>query len=179
MFTVLSNTRNANLYIITALGIMVVVLLTFAVVPSIAAPKPAIIPATGSQNAYVEFLRGEKVMYANPARLSEALSTYRTGEKADYANAVDSSSALSAYRLGEKAIYLNTTDLGNALSTWHFGEKRIYANADLSWLPRPDFSYLREENVAPASYRSPTDECFDVSLSELAQCRNAIQTSVP
>jgi hypothetical protein len=148
MFTVLSNTRNASLYIITALAIMVVVLLTFAVVPSIAAPKPAIIPATGSQNAYVEFLRGEKVMYANPDRLSEALSTYRTGEKADYANAVDSSSALSAYRLGEKAIYPNTTDLGNALSAWHFSEKRIYANADLSWPPRPDFSYLRARNAA-------------------------------
>ena len=125
MFTVLSNTRNANLYIITALAIMVVVLLTFAVVPSIAAPKPAIIPATGSQNAYVEFLRGEKVMYANPVGLIEALSAYHAGEKAVYANTVDSSSALSTYHLGEQAIYTNSINLGNALSAWSFGEKTI------------------------------------------------------
>lgn len=109
MFTVLSNTRNANLYIIVALATVLVVILTFAVAPSIAAPQPVIIPETGSQNAYVEFLRGEKALYATP---------------------------------------------------------------DLSWPSRPDFSHPREKNVAPSSYRSPTDECFDVTLSELVQCRN-------
>ena len=29
------------------------------------------------------------------------------------------------------------------------------------------------------SYRSPLDECFDVSLSERASCRNASQATVP
>ena len=125
MFTVLSNTRNSNLYIITALAIMLVVFLTLAVAPSIAAPKPAIIPVTGNQNAYVEFLRGEKAMYANPVGLSESLSAYRAGEKAVYMSAVDSTSALSTYRLGEKAIYANSADLGNALATWRLGEKGI------------------------------------------------------
>ena len=159
MFTVLSNTRNSHPYVVLALAITLIVIFTFAVAPSIAAPRPAIIPATGSQqNAYVEFLRAEKVMYANPARLSEALS---------------------AYHHAEKTIYTKPIDFGNALSAWRFGEKRFYANADVSWSPHPDFWHLREENVAPASYRPPTDECFDVSLSELAQCRNAIQTSVP
>ncbi len=155
MFTVLSNTRNSNLYLIVALATALVAVLAFAVVPGIPAPEPAIIPATGSQNAYVEFLRGEKIMYANPVELRDALS---------------------AYRAGEKAIYTNSIDLGNALSAWRFGEKAIYANADLSWPPRPDFSHLKEKNVAPASYRSPTDECFDVPLREIAQCRNESAT---
>ena len=48
MFTVLSNSRNTNLYLIIALAIMVVVFLAFTVVPSIAAPKPALIPVTGA-----------------------------------------------------------------------------------------------------------------------------------
>ena len=47
MFTVLSTTRKTNLYLIIALAIMLVMLLTFAVAPSIAAPKPALIPVTG------------------------------------------------------------------------------------------------------------------------------------
>ena len=129
MFTVLSNTRNSNMYIVLALAITLVVLLTFAVAPSIAAPKPAFIPVTGNQNAYVEFLRGEKAMYANPIRLSESLSAYHAGEKAVYANAVDSSRALSTYRLGEQAIYPNSADLGNALSTWRSSEKAMSANS--------------------------------------------------
>jgi hypothetical protein len=45
------------------------------------------------------------------------------------------------------------------------------SKADLSWPPRPDFWLLREKNVAHPSYRSPLDECFDVPLRELAQCR--------
>jgi hypothetical protein len=155
MFTVLTNTRNSKLYIIVALATALVVLLTFAVAPSIAAPKPVIIPETGSQNAYIEFLRGEKVMYANPVGLSEALSVYRAGEK---------------------VVYMNAVDLGNALSAWRSGEKALYAIPDLSWPPRPDFSYLRKKNVAPSSYRSPTDECFDVPLREIAQCRNESAT---
>ena len=125
MNTVLSNTRNSNMYVVIALAITLVVLLTFAVAPSIPAHRPALVPVSGSQNGYVEFLRGEKAMYAHPAGLSEALSAYHLGEKAISANAVESTSALSAYRLGEKAIYANSADLGQAFSTWRFGEKVI------------------------------------------------------
>jgi hypothetical protein len=123
MNTVLSNTRNTNMYIVVALAITLVVLLTFAVAPAITAPRPALIPVTGSQNGYVEFIRGEKAMYANPVRLSEALSAYHAGEKVVSANAIQSTSALSTYRLGEKAIFTNSGDLGKALFTWRFGEK--------------------------------------------------------
>ena len=124
MNTVLSNTRNTNMYIVVALAITLVVLLTFAVAPSITAPRPAVIPVTGSQNPYVQFLSGEKVIYADPAGLSEAISAYHAGEKAAYTSAVDASGALSTYRLGEKALY-NSPDATDALSTWRIGEKTI------------------------------------------------------
>jgi hypothetical protein len=45
MFTVLSNTRNSNLFLIGALAIVVVALLTLAIVPAISAPQPAAAPA--------------------------------------------------------------------------------------------------------------------------------------
>jgi hypothetical protein len=47
MFTVLSNTRNFNLYLIAALAIMMVVLLTFAVAPATSAPNPVLAPVSG------------------------------------------------------------------------------------------------------------------------------------
>ena len=47
MFTVLSNTRNSNLYLIAALAIMMAVLLTFAIAPAISAPKPVTVPVNG------------------------------------------------------------------------------------------------------------------------------------
>jgi hypothetical protein len=131
MFTVLSNTRNANLYIITALAIMIVVLLTFAVVPFISVNEPAAIPETSSQNAYAEFLSGEKILYGHPARLSEALEEYHLGEKAMYTNAVDASGAISSYLAGEKTIYTNSVDVSDALSAWSAGEKAIVRPADV------------------------------------------------
>jgi hypothetical protein len=158
MFTVLSNTRNSHPYAILALAITLILISTFAFVPSIAAPKPADIPVTGSQNAYVEFLRSEKTMYANPIGLREALT---------------------AYHPGEKAIYAESIALDTALYAWRFGEKTLSASTDLNWLPRPDLSHLGEKNVAPPTYRSPLDECFDVPLREVAQCRNAIQAPAP
>ena len=99
MFTDLTNTRNSNLYLVIALAITLVVILTFALAPSIAALKSALIPVTGSQNVYVEFLRGEKAMYANPVGLSSALSAYHLGEKNLAANP---EAALLEYRQGEK-----------------------------------------------------------------------------
>lgn len=51
MFTVLSNTRNFNLYLIAALAIVMAVLLTFAVVPAISTSEPVLVPVTGSSQA--------------------------------------------------------------------------------------------------------------------------------
>lgn len=121
MFNVLSNTRNSRLYLIVAVTIVAIVLLTLAVVPSIAVRAPANIPVTGSQNAYVEFLRGEKAVYASPLGLSEALSAYHLGEKELYVSP-NTTNALSAWRSGEKAI-ISSAGLESALSAWRQGEK--------------------------------------------------------
>ena len=47
MFTVLSHTRNSNLYLIAALAVMIAVLLTFAVAPAISVPEPVMVPVAG------------------------------------------------------------------------------------------------------------------------------------
>jgi hypothetical protein len=107
MFTVLSNTRNANMYLTLAVTIAAVILLTITVAPSIVTPKPALIPVTAGDDAYVEYLRGEKTIYANPSALSNALTAYHIGEKAIYENAADTSSAMMAYHLGEKFVVPN------------------------------------------------------------------------
>lgn len=55
MFTVLSKTRNSNLYLIAALMVMAVVLFTFAVIPSISAPGPAAVTATDLSGARSDY----------------------------------------------------------------------------------------------------------------------------
>jgi hypothetical protein len=87
--------------------IAAVILLTITVAPSIVTPKPALIPVTAGDDAYVEYLRGEKTIYANPSALSNALTAYHIGEKAIYENAADTSSAMMAYHLGEKFVVPN------------------------------------------------------------------------
>jgi hypothetical protein len=57
MFTVLSKTRNSNLYLIAALATLIVVLLTFAVAPTIAAPKPVLVPVTGISEAASDYFQ--------------------------------------------------------------------------------------------------------------------------
>lgn len=50
MFTVLSNTRNSNSYLIAALAIIAVALLAFPVVPAISAPRAAADTAAGASD---------------------------------------------------------------------------------------------------------------------------------
>lgn len=122
MSTISTTQRNANMNILIALAITVTVILTFVVVPSIALPGSAVIPVTGSQNAYVDFLQGEKAMYAESVRLSEVLSAYRIGEQAAYSGAVYSRNAMTTWHLGEKAV-VRLDALDFALLIWRQGEK--------------------------------------------------------
>ena len=55
MFTVLSNTRNSNSYVLAALAVMIAVLLTFAAVPAISAPRPILVPLTGSADTTSDY----------------------------------------------------------------------------------------------------------------------------
>ena len=119
--------RSANMFSTIALAIALITLLAFVVVQSATAPKPAAIPVTGSQNAYAEYLRGEKVMYTNPVELNNALTAYHLGEKVMVGNALES--AMLDYRRGEKATYATNSDVYAALWLYHLGEKEIVNSA--------------------------------------------------
>jgi hypothetical protein len=55
MFTVLSNTRNSNLFLLGALAIVIIALFTLAIVPAISAPQPAFAPAPRLSEAGSDF----------------------------------------------------------------------------------------------------------------------------
>jgi hypothetical protein len=134
MFTVLSNTRNANLYMFTALTILIVVLLTFAFLPSISVNEPAAISENPARlnEALIAYHLGEKALYTNAVELSNALTAYHLGEKVIVGNALES--AMLQYRLGEKAIYTNSSDLDAALAAYHRGEKETVDLREAAWI---------------------------------------------
>jgi hypothetical protein len=109
MFTVLSNTRNSNLYLVAALAVMVVVLLTFAVAPSIRVGNSAGIPVTGaeSQNINLEFRRGE---WMTGASAFQAYLDQRFGEQ-HQGKVISAQAAYLEQRHGEQTIGRNDTYL--------------------------------------------------------------------
>jgi hypothetical protein len=64
-----------------------------------------------------------------------------------------------------------------AMSTISAISPPALVEADLSWPPRPVFWRLKDESVISPSNRPSLDECFDVSIGELSQCRAASETS--
>ncbi len=115
MFTVLSNTRNSNLYLISALAILVVILLTFAIAPSITASAPSIIPVTGAQNINLEFRRGE---WTAGASANQAYLDQRYGEQ-HQGLAIDAQAAYLEFRHGEQMTGVNAA---NAYLDYRRGE---------------------------------------------------------
>lgn len=89
--------------IIITLVIAIVVIGALIAIPYITSPKTAIIPVTGQQNAYAEYIIGEKTIYAMPFGVNRAMTTYRSGEKTIY-HVSNLNTALSSYRLGEKYV---------------------------------------------------------------------------
>lgn len=80
--------------------IVIVSVVTLSFVP---APNPAIIPVTGNQNAYSQYLSGEKAYYSNVMDSSSTFAAWHLGEK--YITHYDPVEvALLKYRLGEKNI---------------------------------------------------------------------------
>ena len=128
MNTTLNQNRSLNLFIVAGFAITVVTILILAIVPSIVPPQSASVPLTEGQNAYVEYLRGEKVMYTNPVELDNALAAYHLGEKVIAGS--DLGSAMLEYRSGEKEIYAPNSDISDALWLYHLGEKEIVNTAE-------------------------------------------------
>ena len=133
MFSVLSNTRNSNLNVAIAVAITLIAVFTFfAFAPSVVTPRPVSVPAAESQNAYLEYLRGEKVMYTNSMELNNALTAYHLGEKAIVGDVLES--AMLDYRRGEKATYATNSDISDVLWLYHLGEKEIVNLRESAWI---------------------------------------------
>lgn len=98
-----SHGSSTNLNLIIA-SITLVAILAFVIAQVVAAPEPATGSLIASENAYLEYLRGEKTIFANPHQLDEALSAYYLGEHKVYIDAAERNSALWGYHFGEKFI---------------------------------------------------------------------------
>lgn len=107
-------------YIVIALVVVIALTGTLILVPSIANPKPAGVPAVEFQRAYTEYLRGEKVIYPMPATAGDVFTAYHLGEKILYAQPLSSSEALAVQRFGEKHV-MSAAEY--ALWLYHLGEK--------------------------------------------------------
>jgi len=108
------------LSIIVSLVIVIVVIGALIAMPYITSPKNAFIPVTGNQNAYAEYLRGEKLVFAVLVNVNDAMTTYRSGEKITHAVTINPSEALTAYHLGEKS---SVSMQDSALLNYRQGEK--------------------------------------------------------
>lgn len=109
-------------YVLLALAITFVLILSLSVLPTITVTRPVVNVVTNPEVAYMEYLRGEKVMYTNPVALNNALVAYHAGEKFIY----DARQAATvAYRLGEKSAVVDIKALNaeDALFVQRMGEK--------------------------------------------------------
>lgn len=115
--------HHTSWYYLLAIAFAFVLILTLSIVPTINFPGATISPAVFRENAYLTYLRGEKVMYTNPIELNNALVAYHAGEKILY----DINNATMAYHLGEKSATLDLQALNaeDALYVQHMGEKNI------------------------------------------------------
>lgn len=117
--------------VIAALVVMFIMILGLFLAPTISLPAQISAPSIDKQGVYVEYLRGEKVMYTNPLELNKALTAYYAGEKPIYANPADRNTATWAYHLGEMSAALNFED---ALWQYRFGEWNAALNLeDAMW----------------------------------------------
>jgi hypothetical protein len=82
MFTVLSNTRNFNLYLIAALAIMMVILLTFTVVPAISDPEPVLAPVSGISEPASDYYQRHPELRASVQ--DAAIPVIANSEASDY-----------------------------------------------------------------------------------------------
>jgi hypothetical protein len=77
MFTVLSNTRNSNLYIAAALAMAIAVLLVLFAVPAISAPRASLVPVTSLSQAGSDYYqRHSELRPASPSPASVTADFY-------------------------------------------------------------------------------------------------------
>jgi len=111
---------HVNWYFLIVLLAAVAILGGILVRPYLTTNDAIVIPVTGYQNAYTEYLRGEKIAYSMPGSVNDAMTAYHLNERAFYTKTIKSSDALSLYHFGEKYVM---TALDYALLTYRLGEK--------------------------------------------------------
>jgi hypothetical protein len=117
--TITHKHQHVPVSVIITLAVVVILIGAIIVTPYITLPGSAVIPVTGNQNTYYEYIRGEKVIYAMPVLINNAITAYRLGEKTLY-GVYNSNEVLSVYRYGEKNV-MSTQEY--ALLNYHMGEK--------------------------------------------------------
>ena len=111
---------HVNWYFLVVLLAAIAVLGGVLVEPYLSTREAAVIPVTGNQNAYTEYLRGEKVAYSMPGSITDAMTAYHLNERAYYTKTINSSEALFLYHSGEKYV-INVVE--HALLNYRLGEK--------------------------------------------------------
>ena len=106
MFTVLPNTRNSNLYLIVALTIISIVLLTFVMAPTVSIRSSAASPVTGVQSSNLEFRRSE---WTTGASAHQAYLDQRYDEQ-HQGKAPDAQAAYQEFRHGEQTTGVNAAN---------------------------------------------------------------------
>lgn len=76
MFTVLSNTRNSGLYLIAALAVMIIVLLTFVIAPAISASRPASAPVMIVSESGSDYYQRHPELRVSTAPVSSLMSDF-------------------------------------------------------------------------------------------------------
>ncbi|MGE5250599.1 MAG: hypothetical protein ACM3QS_10355 [Bacteroidota bacterium] len=103
MNATLSSSRRTGSYVMVALAVVLVMSAVLAIRAFIAAPRHAVIPATGGQNAQALFRQEELSLYNRPAASSvggPAFFEYRRGEWSTHS--VD---AMGQFRQEELSLY--------------------------------------------------------------------------
>ena len=111
---------HVNWYFLVVLLAAIAVVGGIFVEPYLTTREAAVIPVTGNQNAYTEYLRGEKVAYSMPWSAADAMTAYHLNERSFYTKTINSSEALFLYHSGEKYVM---TALDYTLLNYRLGEK--------------------------------------------------------
>jgi hypothetical protein len=151
MFTVLSKTRNSNLYLIVALIVMAAMLLTFAIVQTVSAPRPTAVPAMDVSAAESDYYERHPELKAPGAAVVDLPDDFSLRHP-DWINTVQNVGV----------------PVTGALEASDYFQRHPELNVSAADL-----------GVSTPSSNPQHGECFGFSLPELASCLSTSQESTP
>ena len=176
MFTVLSNTRNSNLYLIAALAMVIVVLLSFAVVPAISAPRSVSVPVAVNSEASSDYYLRHPELGISVAPASEINADFflrhreLIGSVEVVAIPVTGSAEASDYFQRHQDLNVaaaSAIDMNGDFYLRHPAGVNTVESIDLSWPPRPvimpvktDLSWPLRPIIIPVTSTSELSDYF-------------------